>query len=267
MAKSLLRLFVLFSPAFLFAHDTWLIPSAFRPGPGIKVQVRLATGEAFPASEVAATPDRIARFTLRTATSTQVVEGYRAEGAFLVAEVSASQAGSAVVVVETKPRALELDAKTFNEYLQAEELKEILRTRAQQGQSDSPGRERYRKIAKTIVCVGEVTTQSFREPDGLWLEIVPETNPCGLRVGDAIEARAMFQGKPLAGGRLVAGYEGVIGHHYPIRTLTDAQGRASVRLDRPGVWFLRILHMVPASGDAEADWHSAFSTLTFEVGP
>ncbi len=56
----LLFLFILLAVP-LLAHDTWLIPSALRTTPGTTVDVRLATSEAFPTSEVAASPDRIAR--------------------------------------------------------------------------------------------------------------------------------------------------------------------------------------------------------------
>lgn len=52
-------------PEGLWAHDTWLIPANFRPKPGEKVRVGLATSEAFPTSESAADPDRVARFTIR----------------------------------------------------------------------------------------------------------------------------------------------------------------------------------------------------------
>jgi len=267
MKKWFLMLLALLLPLGLLAHDTWLIPSAFRTAPGAPVRVRLATSEAFPSSEVAATPERIARFTLRTAPGTHPVEGYRVEGTFLVAEVTPDRAGHAIVVAETKPRAFVLKPEIFNEYLQAEALITILAARAQNGQTDSPGRERYRKIAKTILCVGDAKDSLYAQPEALWLEIVPESSTCGLRVGDSLGVRVLFEGRPLPASRLAAGYKGVTGHHYPIVIPTDAEGRATVKFDRPGVWFLRILHMVPASGDAEADWHSAFSTLTFEVDP
>lgn len=257
---------MLLFPALTQGHDTWLIPSAFRTTPGAAVRLRLATSEAFPSSEVAARPDRIARFTMRMASGTQTVAGYRVDGEFLVADVTVTVATHAVVVAETKPRALVLEPKIFNEYLEAEELRTILNGRAGEGQTNSAGRERYRKIAKTILCVGNPKDSSFAQPDGLWLEIVVEQTPCGLRVGESFTVRVLFGGKPLTGARVAAGYEGVTGHRYPVVASTDGEGRATLRFDRPGVWFLRTLHMVPVSGDPEADWHSAFSTLTFEVG-
>ena len=254
-------------PTALLAHDTWLVPAAFRATPGQPVRLRLATSEAFPMSDVAASPDRIARFTLRTASGTQAVEGYRVEGKFLIADATPAQPGHAIVVAETKSRAFVLQPKVFNQYLQEEGLEAALAARARKGQTDSAGRERYRKIAKTILCVGEPNDALYAEAEGLWLEIVPERSPCGLHAGEALRVRVTFEGRPLAGAHLGAGYAGVTGHSYPVWLLTDPEGRATVPLDRSGIWFVRVLHMVAAEQDAEADWHSAFSTLTFEVHP
>jgi uncharacterized GH25 family protein len=258
---------MLLLPALLLAHDTWLVPAAFRLAAGGTVLLRLATSEAFPSSEVAATPDRIARFTMRTGSETQQVTGYRVDGTFLVADVKPPKEGHAVVVAETKPRLLVMEPKDFNEYLRHEELKLVMEARRSKGQSDSPGRERYRKIAKTVLCVGKKNDRTSSQPDGLWLEIVPKTNPCGLRVGDKLTVQVLFESRPIQNISVAAGYAGVTGHHYPIWVRTPRNGRVSIPLDRAGAWFVRVLHMVPAKDDAEAHWHSAFSTLTFEVQP
>jgi len=263
--RLLLLLFLLAVP--LFAHDTWLIPSSFRPSPGTSVEVRLATSEAFPTSEAAASPDRVARFILRQPSGTQSVTGYRPDGTFLVARVTPSELGHAIVIAELKPRAFVLEPKIFNQYLQEEQLALVLEARAIRNQTNSPGRERYEKVAKAILCVGSVSDSLHTQPNNLWLEIIPESDPCSLRAGDSLPVQVLLQGQPLAGVHLAAGYPGVTGHKYPVWVRTDAQGRASITLDRPGLWFARVLHMIPATGDPEADWRSAFSTLTFDVAP
>ncbi len=265
----LLTFLFLVLPLALLAHDTWLLPSAFTPGPKTAVRLSLATSEAFPTSDGAVTPDRVARFTLRTAAGTQAVTGFRVEDKFLVADAIVPVAGHAVAVLETKPKIIVLKPEEFNAYIGDEDLKEVIAARAKNGQSHSAGRERYRKIAKTILCVGALTGASadklYALPDKLWLEIVPEQSPCGLKVGDSFRVRVLFEGQPPAGAHIAAGFQGATGHKYPVWIPTDANGRAAVKLDRAGVWFVRVLHMVPAQNDPEADWQSAFSTLTFEV--
>ncbi|MBI1738020.1 MAG: DUF4198 domain-containing protein [Acidobacteria bacterium] len=265
MKRILRTLPFLLLPITLLAHDTWLIPSAFAPRPGDAVRLRLATSMAFPTSDGAPAPDRVARFTLRTASGSQAVTGYRVEEKFLVADVTPAQPGHTIAVLETRPRVLVMKPAEFAEYLKEEGAKEVLAARAMGGQSESPGRERYRKITKTILCVGEARDQAFAQPDNLWLEIIPERSTCGLKASDSLTVRVLFEGRPLAGAHLAAGYEGPTGHNYPVNALTDAQGRATVRLDRAGAWFVRTHRIIPAQNDSEADWQSAFSTLTFEV--
>lgn len=265
MKKIIRVLPLLLLPVALLAHDTWLIPSAFAPQPGASVRLRLATSMAFPTSEGAAAPDRIARFTLRSAAGSQPVAGYRVDDKFLVVDVTPAQPGHVIAVLETKPRVLVMKPAEFAEYLKEEGAKEVLAARASSGQSDTPGRERYRKITKTILCVGDAKDTAFSQPDNLWLEIIPERSTCGLKAGDSLIVRVLFNGKPFAGAHLAAGYEGPTGHNYPVNVLTDAQGRATVKLDRAGGWYVRTHCILPTAGDPEADWQSAFSTLTFEV--
>ena len=254
-------------PAMLLAHDSWLVPAAHQVQVGKPVLIRFATSEAFPTSESAVAPERIAQFLLRDASGTRPVSNYRVEGNYLVAEVTPRQQGHTIVAVETKSRVMELEAKEFKDYLREEELKSILEERAKAGEEDSPERERYRKIAKSILCVGGARDSAFKKADGLWLEIIPLSSPCTMDVRSKPRIQVLFQGKPLAGVLVGTGYEGLQGHDYYVWTRTDRNGRAQLVFDRPGVWFVRVLHMVRAKNDSEADWHSAFSTLTFEVLP
>lgn len=265
--KKAAAILLLILPAAILAHDTWLIPVAFQTAPGSTVRVKLATSEAFPTSEAAPGLDRVARFTMRTRSGTRNVAGYRADGAFLVADVTPDVPGHAIVVAELKPRAFVLEPKIFNEYIREEELKHVIDARKEQGKSDEPGRERYRKITKAILCVGNPRDNEYRKPEGLWLEIVPEKSPCEIRKGQTLTFRVLFQGKPIERISLAAGYEGPTGHKYPIWGKTDKKGRLRIPFDRPGVWYVRTLHMVPTKNDPESDWESAFSTLTFEVKP
>ncbi len=262
------------------AHDTWLVPERFRVEPYQLVKVALNTSEDFPTSDAAPTPDRVARFAVVTrATSrkhpeisltstventTEPTTNYRVEGKSLVAEVLPGE-GLTVVLAVTHPRLIVLKPEIFNEYLTEERLEDIVAARAARGQSQTDGRERYSKVAKLALCAAETGGMAHQEPLELPLEILPEDNPCALRSGGRLRVRVLFKGQPLADKWVGAGYAGVHGHKYPVWVKTDAEGRATIPLDRSGAWFVRVLHMVPATEFEDADWQSCFSTFTFEV--
>jgi uncharacterized GH25 family protein len=250
----------------LAAHDTWLVPATFKVAAGQPVKLALNTSEDFPTSESAAQPDRIEKFLVVTAGGRSEVMGYRVEGSSLVAEVTPGP-GLTFAAAMTKPRLIVLEEKDFNTYIREEGLENIVEARAVRGETFSPGRERYAKVAKLVLCTDDQDDDKrrYRTRLGARLEIVPLTNPCGLRAGDTLAVQVVFEGRPLAGAWVAAGTEGTHGHHYPYRQRTDAEGRALVRVDRAGPWFVRALHMVPSTEFDDADWQSWFSTLTFGV--
>lgn len=252
-----------------WAHDTWLVPQKFWFVPGETAHIALNTSEAFPTSEVAAQPDRILSYEVLSGSSRRPVTGYRVEGNSLVADVTFSEAGVYLVGAQTRPRRMVMEAKQFTEYLTEESLEVPLRARKESGQEDTPGRELYAKAAKLALCVGPREALAGPggggQPIGLRLEIIPLKNPCRLAAGDRLRVRALFEGKPLAGASLHASYPGLVGHRYALSQRSDSRGEAEFLLDRPGAWFVRVLHMVSAKAGGEADWESVFATLTFEV--
>ncbi len=252
----------------LAAHDTWLVPQKFRVNGLMPVQVALNTSEAFPTSEAAPAPDRIASFEAVTGGGRAAVTGYRVEGKSLVAEVTPGYHGLTLVAAATHPRLIVLKPEQFSEYITAERLETIVAARKSSGDDAKDGRERYSKVAKLMLCADAWVDLGAwpYEPLGLRVEIIPlASNPCRLKKGDTLEVAVLFDGKPLANVWVTGGYEGVHGHEYPVWVRTDAEGRAKILLDRKGAWFVRVLHMVPSKDFPDADWQSWFSTLTFEV--
>jgi uncharacterized GH25 family protein len=73
----------------------------------------------------------------------------------------------------------------------------------------------------------------------------------------------LYQGKPLADNLVIA-----FNRDRPMdkqRLQTDADGRARLRLSRPGAWLVTSVHLMPASLFSRADWESLWASLTFEV--
>jgi uncharacterized GH25 family protein len=197
-------------------------------------------------------------------------EQWRENGTVTFLDFRSGAPGTYVVGVSTAPRMIELTADEFNDYLKHDGVLDVLEARHSGGIADRPAAERYSKHVKTILQVGEPTTDSYGHRLGYPIEIVPLANPGSLSVGSTLEALVLAEGKPVAGQLVYASYEGFhrrddTGSHREAANLrTDEKGVARVEITRSGRWYLRLIRMLP-SDDEGLDYESNWSTLTFEV--
>ena len=170
--------------------------------------------------------------------------------------------GVATLWVELKPRSIELTPDQVQGYLEEIGASEEIRSVWANSTDPKRWREVYSKHSKTFVRVGEAETdRSWAEAVGGGLEIVPETDPTTLRVGDELSVRLLRRGTAAPNIQI-----GIIREGEPeseVR-LTDPDGQAAFVLARPGRWLLRATDLRP-SAKQEVDWESDFATLTIEV--
>ena len=244
------------------AHDTWLLPGKFREAAGRKVELALTSGMAYPANESAIDPARIERSGVRLAgkTATLVVGEKGKDALHLAAALPA--AGVATLWVELHPRTLDLTPEQVEEYLAEIGAPSSVRERYLSAPAPRRWRETYTKHTKTFVRVGEPSSDgSWAEPIGLAFELVPESDPTGLKPGQDLAVRLLRDGKPAAG--LAVGLVREGSGEAVMRT-TDFDGRASFPLAMAGRWLLRATELRPIDGK-DVDWESDFTTLTLEV--
>ena len=162
------------------------------------------------------------------------------------------------------------DMTGSNDYLVHDGVLDVLEARRSEGTADRPAAERYSKHVKTILQVGDSTTEMYGHRLGYPIEIVPMANPGSLTVGSTLEALVLADGKPVAGQLVYASYEGFHSHddtgsHREAANLrTDEKGVVRIEITRSGRWYLRLIRMLP-SDDEGVDYESNWATLTFEV--
>jgi uncharacterized GH25 family protein len=121
-------------------------------------------------------------------------------------------------------------------------------------------------LAETYVTVGEPDRGALAA-HGKGIEFVLDTHPNDLFVGEAFAFTVQFDGKPLADQKVEI-TEAVWTSDRKAQTttvLTDAQGRASAKLDRAGTWLALTRHRTKAPAGAPVDEYSNSYTLTFRV--
>jgi uncharacterized GH25 family protein len=242
------------------AHDLYLVTE----GDGAKRKVCARVGEHFPESMNAMPANRVHVFQVRSTGSSAVakLEGKVEEAAKqLCAPLTTTNA--AIVEMTVNPVFIRLSAKDFNSYIEGEGFQPVIAARNKSGKTNAEGRELYSRYSKLLLA-GDTPAAT---PLGHALEIVPERSPDKVKVGETLAVQVLFRGKPLAGVRVSAVYAGakLEGHAYPVNAETDANGRALLKIDRAGLWYARLIHMVPAENDPEIDWRSFFATMTFKV--
>lgn len=121
-------------------------------------------------------------------------------------------------------------------------------------------------LAETYVTVGAPDRGALR-PRGRGIELVPVTHPNDLFVGETFEFVVQYEGRPLADQKVEITEAVWTSDRKPqVHTLlTDAQGRASFKLERAGTWLALTRHRSPAPDGAPVDEYSNSYTLAFRV--
>lgn len=244
------------------AHDFWMEPSTFRPETGRVVRLRLFVGDGFPGDPRPRDPRHFTRFELLGPSGSSPIEGRAGRDPAGFARLE--RPGSHVAVYESRATELELDPAAFDRYLEEVGLDAVAASRADGGASPGPVREAYSRCAKTLLRSGDDPT-GFDRVARLTLELIPERDPASLDPGEPLVLRVEYRGRPVEGILLRAFRRGAKGARLEART--DATGRASLRLDAPGIWLFSAVHMVRSRAGAHAEWESFWSSLTVEVPP
>lgn len=253
----------------VWGHERWLEPQPYlSAAPGV-VKIYLVTGELFRQTELVPerSLDQILRFQAFSAAGRRELRSRLREDQQPLAILTAGDlaAGTSTLVLDKAPIDIELDAEKFQRYLLEERLIDVLLLRAQRGQEDDPGRERYSRHIKALVQVGPRRDEdaTVARPVGQALEIVPQQNPYRLAPGDPWTVQVRFQDKPLPGRALGVAHRAA-GKITQQVVRTNGAGEVRLTLTGPGDWLLALVHMEP-SREPGADWRSYFSSLSFQL--
>jgi hypothetical protein len=248
------------------AHDLFLKLDSYFLSPNSKAIVRVLNGT-FQKSEGAVARERLADlsvFANGVAIANPDSVAWRAEEQMSVMEIQTGDSGTYLVGISTRPREIELKAADFNSYLAEDGLPDILAARKKSRELNKDARERYSKHVRAVFQVGNKLSDDYKRPLNYPVEIIPQENPYSLKTGQSLPVLCLLDGKPLANQFVIAGRESRRGRISLIGRRTDAKGLVRFRLSGAGKWFVKLIHMVPAS-EPNLNYESKWATLTFEI--
>ena len=256
------------------AHEYWLLPDRFAAAPGDEIAIAHIVGTGWPGETLARDPRRVVRFAVVDRKGERPIEGE--PGADPAGIVALRTRGVAIAVYRSNPSSVSLEPTLFESYLRDEGLDAVVAFRAAHGESALNGEEMFSRNAKAVVVaatdgaspakLAALTSRDaalLRRPLGLTLEIVPETDVRQLASGVPFVLRVLYRGKPLAGALVKSFPQGSVVTESRVRT--DAAGRATMTLGKPGVWLINAVHMIDAPAASGARWESLWSSLVFEL--
>lgn len=249
------------------AHDMFVKPETFHAAENGEVLVRLLNGT-FSKSENSIARDRLLDVSVVSPAGRARLDTaqWGVAGDTSTFRVRTGAAGTYVIGVSTRPRVLELAAKDFNTYLEADGIPDVLEARRKGGELQRPARERYSKHVKALLQVGAAPGDQFGTALGYPAEIIPLENPYTLKPGAALRVRTLVDGQPAANQYVLFGGRTPSGARIAQRnTRSDANGVATIPLSSRGTWYVKFIRMVKLQGDAEADYESKWATVTFEL--
>ena len=248
------------------AHDLFLKLDSYFLRPNSIATVRLLNGS-FQGSEGAVKRERMQDVSVVVQSQVAHPQGsdWRDEGATSVLTVKTAEAGTYVVGVSTKPRAIDLKATDFNEYLAHDGIPDTLAARRRNNQLGKDVRERYSKHVRAIFQVGDARTDDYRRPLGYPVEIIAQQNPYDLRVGETLEVLCTLDGRPLVNQFVLANRETKTKRmSREVGARTDANGIARFKLNGAGKWYVKMIYMTTTT-EPGLNYESKWATLTFEL--
>ncbi len=261
---AILAALTLLAPS-LFGHETWLAPSQGSVAPGVSLRIDMTSGGEFPILETAIDAARLDVYGVRLGGETTrpaLAAGPRSlRLSFMPPK---GKQGFATVFASLKPRRLVLTPDKVAEYLDEIGQTAAFLDKWKSRPEPRTWREEYSKHAKAYFRVGKTTgDDSWKTPTGLALEIIPLVDPSRANPAEPFAIQVLKAGRPFPGLTLAAIVDAKTPRAF---ATTDAEGKASFKMDRPGRWLIEGTYL-RESTKTGLDFESDFSTLLVMVTP
>jgi len=245
------------------AHEYILIADHFKVKKGDTLELHLFVADGFNIETERPLQRKITKkFELITATSKLDLLAENLESSFPILTKVVDFEGLGLIHVERDYAKNILENKKFEDYLKEDYIENIsINTSAKKEQ-----KERYTRYIKCLIQSGQPNDDTlYKTIIGQQFEIILLQNPYKLKIGNKLQAKVYFQGKPLA--NKVITIRNRTGNEMATKqtSRTDKKGVCTFTINRKGDWFLHATQMIPCPDLAEADWESFWTSYSFGI--
>jgi uncharacterized GH25 family protein len=247
------------------AHEFWLQPRKYKFKPGEEMKVDFMVGENFTGEFWDLTVHKVEKAEMYcTGMNKNLLKDIKnSKGTNLIYKFD--KEGTHLFSMESNFASIELEGAKFNDYLREDGMDEILDTRTKAQELNKPAKEFYKRFAKLLVQSGAKTDESYKRRLGFRYEIFPMVNPYTLKVGDYLDCRVMWEGKP-APHALVKVWSHIGNRIFLQNIYTENDGTIKFPISGSGPWMISAVKMIQSEMEG-ADYQSFWSSLVFAIEP
>lgn len=253
-----------FLPCFLPANEFWLQPEKFFYKRGETINIRFKLGQQFQGHNWYGNASRINSLRFYMASIKDDLSANMSLDSGDSLQIAMFDEGTAMVTFQSTNAFVKMKARYFNEYLAKNALADAIAFRKNNDDMDAAGKEFYQRNVKTLFQVGPTLNNCYRLTTSLPLDIIPQSNPYGMRNNQVLEVRVLFNKKPFK-NKCVRLWHRVNNKTVLKDVRTDANGNLSFRMQKTGRWMISTVAMTHLK-KGDADWQSYWGSLTWGYG-
>ena len=263
MKKLAAFLLFLCASCLLDGHEFWLQPQRYQLATGQAVRLRFRVGEDFQGVNWLgnrSSVEQLKLFWKQYDDNLRTLVSDTLPGDSLTLQFF--DEGTVMVAFESTDKFIRLEPSEFNAYLEEDGITDVIDYRRERQETDSAGRELYRRSVKTIFQVGAIKDNIHQKPTGLPIDIIPLAHPYTLKKGDQLPLKVLYKGEPVS-NYLVRAWQRLHGKTTRYDLRTDSTGQVRVPVSLAGQWMVSTVRMERLSGGDSAQWRSYWGSLTW----
>lgn len=245
------------------AREVWMHPAKFVYNKGEKLEVTFKVGENFIGEAWDLKRDKVEKLELYQIGKhinllDSLNEGVKNNLGYILKEE-----GTHLLVMQQTNVFNERSADEFNTYLREGGLEDIADQWKNATALTTSVKEYSSWYTKLLFQVGSKLDDTYKKATDFPVDLIPEENPNGLRIGEAVRFKVLFNGKPIFGVR--AKVWNRFNNRTTIQNIyTEQDGTFEARISNPGPWMITVGRMIPLK-QASADWQTYWSSFVFGI--
>lgn len=262
MKKSLLLTVLLSFICPLLAHEFWLQPGNYIYNRGEEINIKFLVGENFEGENWIGDSSKINSLSFYYGGVKDEIPATHLSEKGDSLQLRLYDEGTSMLTFNSKNSFIILDSAKFYAYLIEDGLNDAIEYRETHNENDSSGREFYQRSVKTIIQIGTIKDETYKQPTALPLDIIPQSHPYKLNNGASFPVKILFQNKPLQYA-VVKIWNRNNNETIIKEMITNENGVITFPVYTKGQWMVSAVKMLRIENNSAVQWQSYWGSCTW----